>query len=234
MRTHQGRIGLLFLWLAGVILAFPGSGLGGSVVATANSAESAQVRKVLARLQERYRKTSSFSAAFHEEITAGSGAKRVRDGKVYYAKPGRMRWDFNPPDNETIVSDGTTLYNFQPDLNQVIEAPLKSAFTSSAAAALLVGTGDLLHDFNPSAPASAPDESLVQLTLTPKSGGQIVLLGLNPATYQIEWLQLSDQIGNVTTVRFSEIRSNEKLDDGLFRFQVPPSADIVTMPMTPH
>ena len=35
-----------------------------------------------------------------------------------------MRWDYDPPDPQTIVGDGETLWIYQPDLKQVIKAPL--------------------------------------------------------------------------------------------------------------
>jgi len=42
-----------------------------------------------------------------------------------------MRWEFAAPEVQTIVSDGEMLYSYDPDLNQVVEAPLKQALKSS-------------------------------------------------------------------------------------------------------
>ena len=61
-----------------------------------------------------------------------------------------MRWEFSGEDQELIVSDGKQLYNYQPDLNQVIETPLAQAFRSSSFAAFMLGIGNVQRDFNAS------------------------------------------------------------------------------------
>jgi outer membrane lipoprotein-sorting protein len=43
-------------------------------------------------------------------------------------------------------------------------------------------------------------------------------------------LTLTDQLGDVTHVNFSDIRNNVALDDSKFAFKVPAGADIVTAP----
>ncbi len=74
-----------------------------------------------------------------------------------------MRWEFETPDKQTIVSDGETLYSYDPDLNQVSETPLKQALKSSSAISFLLGIGNINRDFkaafaNPPAP-NGPVES---------------------------------------------------------------------------
>src|SRR5882672_10107346 len=86
-----------------------------------------ELRQVLDRLQKHYRDTNSFSAKFSEEIATVGAPKRDRAGAVSFRKPGRMRWDFTEPEKQTIVSDGRMLSSYDPDLNQVVQTPLKSA-----------------------------------------------------------------------------------------------------------
>lgn len=212
------------------LLAFspaPGADNGATSAATKSRGQTSDVRAIVRRLERRYRSTGSFKAKFSEQIATASGVKRQREGTIEYRKPGRMRWDFAPPEQETIVSDGTTLYINQPDLNQVVETPLRSAFRSSAPAALLLGIGDLERDFSASLTSSSPADGLVHLSLKPKSDGARVAVGLDPATYDIATLTVTDELGNVTTLEFSDIRINVALDDALFRFKVPEGADVI-------
>jgi outer membrane lipoprotein-sorting protein len=63
--------------------------------------------------------------------------------------------------------------------------------------------------------------------LTPKGGGDTMELGLDPKSYDIVNFKLTNQVGGVTELKFSDIRTNVALDDTLFTFSVPEGADIV-------
>ena len=56
--------------------------------------------------------------------------------------------------------------------------PLKQAFKTQAAAAFILGVGNVQRDFSALSPPSSPKDSLIYLLLTPKRGGDKVALGL--------------------------------------------------------
>lgn len=185
---------------------------------------------ILRRIQTHYQKTTSLKAKFSENIVAVDGRKRELGGTVYYRKPGKMRWDFGGPEAETIVSDGQELYTYAPDLNQVMKAPLERVFKSSAPVAFLLGVGDIKRDFKATLPVSPPSDGLVHVSLSPKSGGEVIELGLDPRSYDLVWMKIVDQLGNATTLRLDDIHTNIALNDSLFVFEPPKGADIVEAP----
>lgn len=182
--------------------------------------------KALEGLQRHYRETRSFSAKFFEEIAAVGAPKRTRTGRVYFLKPGRMRWEFDEPSKELVVSDGMQLYNYDPELNQVVEAPLARALRSPGATEFLLGVGDVAKDFNASLLDGASN-GLTNLKLVPKREGNMVELGLDPNSYDVETIRVIDQLGNVTSLKFTDIVNNTPVSDSMFKFVVPPGADIV-------
>lgn len=188
---------------------------------------SPNLDEIVTRLQQHYDCTRSFRAKFSEEITSPGGMKQTRAGTVYFQKVGRMRWEFDAPRRETIVSDGKLVYDYEPDLNQVVEVPVQKAFKTSATAFLL-GLGSVKRDFDAALPAKPPADGLVHVRLTPKGGGDTMELGLDPRSYNIVNFTLTDQIGDVTRLKFSDIQTNVELKSSLFRFTVPPGADIVS------
>jgi outer membrane lipoprotein carrier protein len=198
------------------------------IAASALADGSPHIQTLVARLQQHYQATKTFSADFKEDVTPAGGMKRERQGTVYFEKPGKMRWEFSGDDKEIIVSDGKTIYNFQPDLNQVIETPLDQAFRSASAAAFLLGAGRLEQDFDASIPSNPPDDSLKHVTLKSRKGGDTVDLALDPSTFDIEKFRMTDQLGDVTDLQFSNIKKDVALDDKIFAYSPPPGADIVT------
>ncbi len=184
-------------------------------------------------VQKYYRSTRSFEANFKESVAAVGSAPKQRTGKVYYEKPGKMRWEFDPPERETIIADGKMIYDYQPDLNQVIETPVAKAFSSSLPVAFLLGVGDLARDFVVSlAPpkASAQTSSLV---LEPKEQGELrqnVLLTVDRATCAIDSIRFEDALGNTTEFTFEQVRTNIALSEDLFAFDVPAGVDVIVAP----
>jgi outer membrane lipoprotein carrier protein len=191
---------------------------------------SPQLKALITRLQKHYQETNSFSAKFKEEISPAGGTRREREGTVYYRKPGRMRWEFRGQDQEIMVSDGKQLYSYQPDLNQVIETPIEQAFRSSSAASFLLGIGNVERDFDATMPANVPTDGFKHVTLKPKSGGDTIEMGLDPKTMDLRTLRLTDQLGDVTELAFSDVKDDIALDDKLFAFSPPAWADIINAP----
>lgn len=194
------------------------------------SAQSCELNRILDRIDSHYRETDSFRAKFTEQISSVGGLTRSRSGIVYYQRPGKMRWEFAAPELETIVSDGVIVYNYEPDLNQVIETPLKRLLRSPGATAFLLGMGDLRSEFNASLPAGASADGMLRVVLVPKEGGDRVEVGLDPQTYNLASLVVSDPAGNVTTLHFTDFETKREFPSSLFKFAVPDGADIVRTP----
>jgi len=208
----------------GVICAWP---------VAAQDSVPLQSSTLVDRVQDHYQRTQSFSAKFSEELTGVGRPKLIRSGKVFFKRPGKMRWEFGAPQNEIVVSDGHKLYNYQPDLNQVLELPIERAFKSAAPLAFLLGIGNMRRDFTASLPLSTPTDQLLHMILVPKGGGDRVELGLNPSNYDLMTVEVTDALGNTTSIAFSQVRTNIQLSDALFNFQVPPGVDVVEAPGAP-
>jgi len=202
-------------------------------IALSSAPVSKDLKHVLDRLQRHYRDTKSFSAKFSEEIATVGAPKRKRQGTVSFRKPGRMRWEFEAPEVQTIVSDGETLYSYDPDLNQVVETPLKQALKASSATSFLLGIGNINRDFKAAFASPARPTGLVDLILDAKAGGYKIEVGLDPKTYNLITLTLTDQLGDTTRIDFSDVHDNVELPDSIFAFKAPAGVDVVTAPASP-
>jgi outer membrane lipoprotein-sorting protein len=56
-----------------------------------------------------------------------------------------------------------------------------------------------------------------------------IFLGVEPRSFDIHWARIRDAAGNVTTVRFSNMRKGTGLKDSLFLFKLPEGADLVEL-----
>lgn len=187
---------------------------------------------VVDKVQARYDQTRDFTATVRQELVLASGGKTVTaKGTVAFKKPGRMRWTLTDGVSQVIVADGRTLWFYEPDEQQVLKAPFQRAFRSSTPISFLTGVGRLRDDFDVT--VETGDGGALRLRLKPRGDADLgtLVLSVDPASYDIIGAEVTDPIGNVTKLRFSDLRRNVGLTDDAFRFEVPPGVDVVEAPI---
>ena len=193
--------------------------------------ETKSEEQVVDGLQKSYESAVDFVADFRQETELKTLNRTLKAwGKVYFKRPGKMLWRYEEPKSQWVLADGKSLYFYQPEQGQVLKSPLKNAFRSDVPLSFLLGLGNLKRDFKVTLKGLEGDHYVVQLGAKGGSGGvDEVLLGVDRQSYGIGWARIRDPAGNVTTVRFSNMRRGVGLNDSLFRLQVPESADVVEM-----
>ena len=104
--------------------------------------------EVLTEIQNRYESTNDFEANFVQEYIGKVMKKPQKgEGKVYFKKKGMMRWDYRVP-NQKLISNGQTLWYYQPEENQVFVSDMSKVVKEKTPLAFLAGEGNLSRDFN--------------------------------------------------------------------------------------
>lgn len=190
--------------------------------------------QVLAEIQHRYQTTNDLEATFIQEYV-GKVMKSVQrsEGKVYFKKKGMMRWDYKSP-NQKLISNGQTLWFFQPDDNQVFVSEVSKVVGERTPLAFLAGEGDLRREFD----LTGFNESLSAaeghwvLELIPKESTATLaklVLTVDKRNFYVQQADVVDGLGNVTRTRFLNIKTNLSLPDSLFHFTVPPGVEVLRM-----
>jgi outer membrane lipoprotein carrier protein len=186
------------------------------------------IETIVARVQEKYEKVSTLSAGFVQETYIKTLDKReVAEGKVYFQKPGRMRWDYTAPAGDEVVSDGLTLWVYEPELAQVIETPARTA-TATVAMDFLTGSGDLKKNFS----ITLVDEKARSFLLglepkAPLDGVRRISIEVDKKNYLVVKSVIYDHFGGETSISLADIELNAALEDSLFEFSVPEGARVV-------
>lgn len=83
-------------------------------------------------LQGRLNKVSQFHANFTQKVTDGSGTT-VQDGKgeLWVKRPDLFNWHMTQPDESVLISDGKTLWFYNPFVEQVSANWLKDVTTNT-------------------------------------------------------------------------------------------------------
>jgi len=83
-------------------------------------------------LQQRLDKVKSFHATFTQKVTDGSG-QSVQDGEgeLWVKRPNLFNWHMTAPDESILISDGKTLWFYNPFVEQVSATWLKDATSNT-------------------------------------------------------------------------------------------------------
>ncbi len=187
---------------------------------------------LIARVQSRYDAMHELEARFTQRtISALSPSGDLTTGRVALAKPGRMRWSYETPEPSLVVSDGATLWIYDPAAREAQKLAVGEQFLSGAAFQFLLGSGRIADSFR--VRADRCDLPRARLTLEPKADAtyQSLELEVDTASGEAHSTAVLDLFGNRTEVEFSELRYDGGLDPGTFRFT--PEAGVRVIELDP-
>jgi len=170
--------------------------------------------------------TKTATARFEQQVLDRNGKVVERaSGTFAFARPGKFRWSYDKPNKQVLVGDGRKLWIHDPDLNQVTVKRIDRAI-SSTPAALLAGKDDITALFT--LRDAGPAEGLNWVEALPKAqdtGFERVRLGLNGKS--LAAMELYDQLGGRTMLRFSDLKANAPVSADTFTFTPPKGADVL-------
>ena len=190
---------------------------------------------VVEGIQKKYEKIDSFYALFTQESEVKALDKvQKAQGEVWFKKPGKMRWNYNTPNMDQIVSDGKTLWFYDEEEDQVIETPLNQVSETQSSTTLLSGLGNIKELFNASFSTSEdinPNGGYL-VDLVPKGEEEYnkVTISVDKKDMMVNTIYLYDAFGNLTVMKLENVTTNGKLNDSLFDFKVPSGAEVVKPP----
>lgn len=178
------------------------------------------------RLKSFIEQTRSGASDFSQTVYDRS-AKKVQQasGTLQFSRPGKFRWSYSAPYEQLIVGDGDKLWIYDKDLNQVTVRKLDDALGASPAA-LLAGDNAIEKNFD--LKNAGMNDGLDWLEATPKTSDtsfEKIRMGFRDA--DLDTMELKDQFGQLTVIRFSGLKRNPALSADLFRFTPPKGADVV-------
>ena len=147
-------------------------------------------------------------------------------GTMQFSRPGKFRWEYNKPYEQIIVGDGSRLWIYDKDLNQVTVRKLDRALGSSPAA-LLAGSNEIEKNYTLASVGN--QEGLDWLEAVPRikdNAFERIRLGFGKTG--LEAMELRDQFGQVTVIKFADLERNPKLSPEAFRFTPPKGADVIS------
>jgi len=208
-----------------------------SAPAAPDATDEACRKRAIEVVQRRYEGIRDLRARFVQTTSGASiGARApvqsVSRGIVVVAKPSRMRWTYEAPEASVVVSDGETLWIYDPGFGEVQRMPVGDGFLSGAALQFLLGRGEMERDFEVRLLSCGAEA--VELELTPREPTSYEKLRIvaDPRSGNVSHTRIADLLGNVTEVAFSEIEVNLAPSADVFRFEPPAGVRVIDVAPT--
>jgi len=186
---------------------------------------------IVESIQKQYDATETFEARFvQKSFMKILGQTQTAKGTVFIRKPGKMKWEYNAPDPQVLVSNDQGLWLYLPEERQVTKMKVESVYSSNTPALFLAGKGKLTQSFNIG--KVTEKDGIYRAELIPRDKLQnlskMILLA-NKNNFQIVGSQVYDNLGNQTEMIFHDIKVNPVLKESLFHFEVPRGVEFIDL-----
>lgn len=170
--------------------------------------------------------TSAYSAEF-DQVVLDENLRQIDEaaGTLSISRPGRFRWDYDPPTEQIIVGDGQKVWIYDIELKQVIVRDQQRSLGQSPAI-LLSGQGDAMRNFRlENRGQQGAIEWVAAIPNSENSGFEEIRIGFERGELTI--MELRDGLGQTTRIRFYNGLLDPSLPGDQFRFAVPAGVDVI-------
>ncbi len=147
--------------------------------------------------------------------------------QMHLKRPNGFYWETLDPFPELVVTDGSTLWNYQPDLEQVVLEDWDSS-RSELAAKLLSGDTEGLHEEYTVVLRENDDEEFDTFDLIPIAADSVYdVITINFIEAELGSIRVSNKNGQRTVWEFQQVQRNPDLDENLFSFDIPADIEVI-------
>ncbi len=177
-------------------------------------------------LQDFAAKVQTADGHFSQKVVDKQG-KTIDEssGNFAFSRPGKFIWNYQSPYAQKMVCDGTDIYIWDEDLNQVTVKKAEDALPTSPAS-ILFGKADINKEWTVK---TLPDKNGLQwVELTPKEADASyskIVFGFRGKVPEV--LEFTGSLGEKSTLKFNDVRTGISFKANEFKFTPPKGADVL-------
>ncbi len=176
-------------------------------------------------LQAKLDAIQSMRSGFEQVIYAKARRLSTSSGDMALQRPGRFLWNTKEPMPQKVIADGTRLWVYDVDLEQVSVSAQKKGLGPTAALFLSDEKGSIERDFIVRMEKIEGDFIFHMKTKSTQANIQKMILRFRGET--LHAMDLFDQLGQRTQIVFKRPTMNLALPLNLFKFKPPRGVDVV-------
>ncbi|WP_373499871.1 outer membrane lipoprotein carrier protein LolA [Desulfococcus sp.] len=195
----------------------------------ASPSEAAVVDRILSGVEKTYA-GEGFVARFHQQSTLRAmDITDTAEGRLMIKHPDKMRWEYESPEKQLVITNGEDLWIYRPEDNQVMIGSAPEFFKGGKGASFMSDIRRIRKHFGVSLDSTKEGEYYL-LKLIPKDEKLdlvSILMKISAATFEVTEVTTANSYGDQTLIRFDGYRFNLEPRDAEFGFDIPDGADVV-------
>jgi len=202
----------------------------GFCFSTVSAKDAAQIKEdILSGIEKKY-SGKSFEARFTQiSKLAALDITEKASGKAFFSHPGKMRWEYQEPEHHEIITNGTSLWIFRPQENQVMQGNAASFFKSGAGGAFLSDISLIRKNYEIRTKEVTEDYVEIELTAIVKTPDiSLIIIRITQKTYEIRRVVTYNVYDDTTLFEFDNIQF-KNIDPAVFEFKAPQGSSIIDL-----
>ena len=206
-----------------------------AILFTAHPARTQNAATVVSGIQKKYASINDLKSPFTQVTRIKDLEEKISSsGKVWFKKPAMMKWQYEEPWKDAIVSDGKKVWYFDSQENQVVETEFDSVWAGSLGSYTIISIlEDLDRLFDVRIGTESTDQQgniLLDLKQKEQEQSRQVTIAVDPRTYTLRRIIIVDLFGNTTIIELGTAEVNLGIPDSFFTFKRPQGTGTVTFP----
>jgi outer membrane lipoprotein carrier protein len=181
----------------------------------------------IAQLQGLLEQTQSLSAEA-EQLIMDQDGRELQEARalLLMEKPARFRWAITQPYEQLSVTDGETMWLYEPDLGQVTIQTFEDDLDRTPVMLLNGDAADIADTYDVSSTDMGND--FTRFILMPRNTDRLFeRMSLTFKGPVLEEMQFEDSLGQQTSLTFLNIERNISIDASQFSFTPPAGIDVI-------
>ena len=168
----------------------------------------------------------SLTGSFSQTLVDPNGnAGKTSTGTLALEAPRQFRWETVAPYKQTIVADGSRVWMYDPELEQVT-VKVQSSEEAHSPLTVLTDIKQMDREFKVTEQGERDGLVWLRLTSTAKDP-QFAWADLGFDANGLARMSFKDQLGSTTDIRFSNWQRNVAIPPAVFTFVPPKGADVI-------
>ncbi|KAG9551697.1 hypothetical protein KCV01_g23041, partial [Aureobasidium melanogenum] len=168
----------------------------------------------------------SITGRFSQTLSNANGDPgKTSTGTLALQAPRQFRWETTAPYKQTIVADGSRVWLYDPDLEQVTVRK-QSSEEAQSPLTVLTDLSQLDKGFKVTEQGERDGLQWLRLTSTSKDP-QFDHADLGFDAGGLARMEFTDQLGNATRIQFAGWQKNASVPDATFNFVPPQGTDVI-------
>lgn len=193
-----------------------------AVSAMGASLTAQQEQEVIGKINRTVSGLNSMSCTFTQtKFLSLLSDKMVSEGKMYYIRPNKLRWEYTNPYQYLFIFNGNKVYVGNKSRKDVIDTNNNKIFKEVARIMMSTVTGTALSNSSDFAIDVADVNNRWQITLVPKKKEMKrmfsnIVLSFDKSNLMISEINIYEKNNDRTNIKLNDIKTNSVVDETLF------------------